>query len=458
MKKIIVSLLFLFGLTGCFEDKPDLDRLYHDNMMYPDTGKAYVQPPVIIIPGLGGSTLINEKGQLVWPGTNTSLIFSDYNKLALMIDDETLYSQSSAQKPDTLISEVLGTDIYGSLMRVLEDNADFKQARLGEKYSGKGRRYYLFPYDWRQKVFHTSKMLDKFIDQIRLDYGDPDLEVDLIGHSLGGLVARYYLKYGSAVINGRTTPEVTQAGAEKVRRVIQLGTPNLGATETIYRFVKGFKILNGEFSPETIATLPSIYELLPHPFVHWAADIRGKPLDIDVYSTETWERFQWGLYSPQLKQQLIDESENKAEAEIRLATLKAYFSRHLARAEQFHLSLSKPFDNPRYSIVAFGSNCTPTLAKIVFEEINGKLTPRFSARDIKYPRPGINYERLMYKPGDGAVTKPSLVARVDIDPSIPRMTDNFFPLDYAFFLCHRHLGLTGNVNFQDNLLNELLMR
>ena len=458
MKKIFISLLFLLGLSSCSEDKPNLDALYHDNMMYPDTGGAYVQPPVIIIPGLGGSTLVNEKGQLVWPGSVTSIIFSDYNKLALMIDDETLDSESSKQKPFTLISELLGTDIYGSLMHVLEHYADFKRAELGDKYPGTGRRYYLFPYDWRQKVFHTTNMLDKFIDQIRIDYGDPNLEVDLIGHSQGGLVARYYLKYGTATVHKDKIPSVTQAGAKKVRRVVQLGTPNLGATQTLYRFIEGFKILNGEFSPITIATLPSIYELLPHPFVEWAVDIDGKPLEIDLYSPKTWERFQWGLYSPQVKAQLLKAAKSPADADNHLAILKAYFERHLYRAKQFQLSLSQPFMNPEYSIVAFGGNCQPTVSRVVFENINGTLTPRLYPKDIKNPKPNIDYKRVMLEPGDGAVTKPSLLARDYLDPTIPRMMNNFFPLDYAFFLCNPHRDLTGNVNFQDNLLNELLMR
>ena len=461
MKKVIVSLLFLFGLTGCFdsfEEKPNLDALYHDNMMYPETDPNYVQPPVIVIPGLGGSTLVNEKGQLVWPGSVTGIIFSDYDKLALMIDDETLHSESSTQRPYTLISELLGTDIYGSLMHVLEDYADFKQAKLGQKYSGKGRRYYLFPYDWRQKIFHTAKRLDKFIDQIRLDYGDPNLEVDIIGHSQGGLVSRYYLKYGTAMIHNQDQPIVTQAGAKKVRRVIQLGTPNLGATVTLYQFINGFKILNGEFSPTTIATLPSIYELLPHPYVNWAIDINGSPLNIDLYSPQTWRTFQWGVFSPQVKQQLLNNANSAADAQMHLEILQAYFTRHLLRAKQFHLSLSQPFDNPEYSIVAFGGNCQPTVARVLFEDIDGELVPRFYPKNIKYPKPNLNYHRLMLEPGDGAVTKPSLLARDKLNPTIPRMMNNFFPLDYAFFLCNPHRDLTGNINFQDNLLNELLMR
>jgi hypothetical protein len=64
----------------------------------------------------------------------------------------------------------------------------------------------------------------------------------------------------------------------------------------------------------------------------------------------------------------------------------------------------------------------------------------------------------MLEPGDGDVTKPSLLARQSLDPTVSRTEDVFFPLAYAFFLCVDHEHLPGNINFQDNLLNVLLER
>jgi hypothetical protein len=64
----------------------------------------------------------------------------------------------------------------------------------------------------------------------------------------------------------------------------------------------------------------------------------------------------------------------------------------------------------------------------------------------------------MLEPGDGEVTKPSLLARQSLDPTESRSDDVFFPLAYAFFLCVDHENLAGNINFQDNLLNVLLER
>jgi hypothetical protein len=75
---------------------------------------------------------------------------------------------------------------------------------------------------------------------------------------------------------------------------------------------------------------------------------------------------------------------------------------------------------------------------------------------VRHPQPGIDYGMLMLEPGDGTVTKASLLAREALDPAQPRHPWSHFPLDYALFLCERHDRLTGNVSFQDNLLHALL--
>ena len=72
------------------------------------------------------------------------------------------------------------------------------------------------------------------------------------------------------------------------------------------------------------------------------------------------------------------------------------------------------------------------------------------------PLPGVDYDRLMLEPGDGTVTKASLLARDVLDPSRQRHAYSHFPHDYAFFLCVAHDQLTGNTSFQDNLLHALL--
>jgi hypothetical protein len=106
----------------------------------------------------------------------------------------------------------------------------------------------------------------------------------------------------------------------------------------------------------------------------------------------------------------------------------------------------------------FGGACHLTSARLIVEEVNGESLIRMHPSEITQPVEGIDYDAILLEPGDGAVTKASLLGRNVLDPSVKRHRYSFFPLDSSFFLCESHRGLTGNLNFQDNLLNTLLSR
>jgi hypothetical protein len=108
--------------------------------------------------------------------------------------------------------------------------------------------------------------------------------------------------------------------------------------------------------------------------------------------------------------------------------------------------------------VLFGGDCDLTPARLALEEVAGSPVARLRPREIGAPVPGVPYSELMLEPGDGSVTKPSLLARETLDPSAPQNEDSVIPIAYWFFLCEHHSRLTGNINFQDNLLNVLLTR
>ena len=90
--------------------------------------------------------------------------------------------------------------------------------------------------------------------------------------------------------------------------------------------------------------------------------------------------------------------------------------------------------------------------------MDDQVVIRLHPEDIKNRVAGVDYGKLMLEPGDGRVTKPSLLARNSLDPSVPGSGDEVFSLAYSMFLCEEHSQLTGNINFQDNLLNVLLLQ
>lgn len=457
MKYLSLALLALICAACGRVSKPDLDALYaieEDQGM--DTINNHIQPPIIVIPGIVSTKLVDEDNKEVWFGPWYKVLFSDYEELELEINPDTLQPKQSNITAGELPRKVLGFDFYGSLFDILEDYGHFKYTELGTPYPGHGRRYYTFPYDWRYDSVDTARKLDAFIEQVRSDYQDPNLEVDLVALSMGGLIARYYMRYGTNdVLNDNDFP-VTQAGAQKVRRFIQLGTPNLGSIAAAHQLMNGYKIIQGTVPVEIIATMPAVYQLLPHPLHDWLINNKGLTVDRDLFDAEIWQRFEWGIFNPDVISRIKEQYNSDIEGQARVDLLQRYFHKHIERARRFVWSLSVPVPEIDYSIVAFGGNCAPTPARLLVEEVNGISEVRLKPNKVKNRIKGINYKHLMLEPGDGRVTKPSLLARDFLDPTRARHKYSFFPLDYAFFLCHGHGQLTGNINFQDNLLNALL--
>jgi hypothetical protein len=75
---------------------------------------------------------------------------------------------------------------------------------------------------------------------------------------------------------------------------------------------------------------------------------------------------------------------------------------------------------------------------------------------MRRPLPGVDYESLMFEPGDTVVTRSSLLGRRTLNVAAPREEVESMRVAHSVFLCERHTSLTGNPSFQDNLLNALL--
>ena len=444
-------LAFLFVLSACSTaTKPDLPRLYQQSW-------EVNQPPVILIHGIMGSRLEDtQSGEEVWFGSLSKLVFSDYREVALEIDPVTLEPLPSTLIPSGLADQLAGKDFYGNITRTLERAGRYKRAVPGEAQQPGSRSYYVFLYDWRQDNVKSAQQLYRFIEQIRKDYSNPQLEVDLIAHSMGGLITRYFLRYGKTDVLRDNTFEVNLDGADRVRRVILLGTPNLGSIQSLHAFIKGKKIGFGRLPPEVLASMPSVYQTFPHALNDWIITASGKPLDRDLFDVQIWRRFQWSIFDPQVRQQIIEQAGSPQQGRESLEVLEAYFEIQLERGRRFVWSLTVPVPDNSYKLIVFGGDCLLTPARLLVEEVNGVSEIRLWPRELSNPLPGVDYDLLMLEPGDGIVTKASLLARESLDPSVTRHRYIDFPLDYPLFLCEKHDALTGNETFQDNLLHALL--
>jgi pimeloyl-ACP methyl ester carboxylesterase len=413
--------------------------------------------PVILIPGVFGSKLRNKKtGKEVWPGSLSDILWSDYRELALKFDPQTLQVLPDDLEAYDVADQVLGIDIYGPIIHTLEKYGGYVRGIPGSPGPKNQRRYYLFPYDFRQDNTRHAGALNRLIETIRRDYGDPNLKVDFVAHSMGGLVARYYLRYGMADVLKGDPEQVTLFGTGRVRKVILLGTPNLGSASSLHAFLTGEAVGLGRIPPEVLATLPSGYQVFPHPLMTWLIDADGQPLHDDLFDPKTWERYRWSLYDPAVQARVASKAEGASQEQ--LAGMQKFFAFHLERARRFLWALSTPEPATPIRYVLFGGDCSLTPARLMLEQEGNQLLTHLSPKAIRHPRPGVDYESLMLEPGDGRVTKPSLLARESLDPSAEQNEDSFIPIAYWFFLCENHTQLTNNITFQDNLLNVLLTR
>jgi len=458
---VIVSIAALAVLGAALLSRsgiPDLHRLYESGME-----RARV-PPVIIVPGILGSRLRERgSGREVWPGSLYNVLISA-GSLALKIDPKTLEPQADDVEAYDLFRGLLGNDYYGQIIDTLEKQGGYVHGYPGRIADAGVRRYYVFPYDWRQDNVVTARKLDALIDQIRQDYGDPKLKVDIVAHSMGGLITRYYIQYGVTDVLGSNDFAANFAGADKIRTAVLLGTPNLGSVNALHSLLFGHHVGLQAIPVEVLASMPSVYELLPHPVTNWIVDIKGQPLERDLFFVGTWIASQWSVFDPMIVKRVKARYPSATEGQRQIGLLQDYFAKRIERARRFVWSLSyNASENAPVRLVVFGGDCTLTPARVVEESDSVRVAEerssvRLSPKDIHHPEPGIDYSRLMLEPGDGEVTKPSLLARQSLDPTVSRSDDVFFPLAYAFFLCVDHEHLTGNINFQDNLLNVLLER
>ena len=103
----------------------------------------------------------------------------------------------------------------------------------------------------------------------------------------------------------------------------------------------------------------------------------------------------------------------------------------------------------------FGGDCEPTVARLVLEELRGRYYARELPETVINRVAGIDYDSLIHDPGDSVVTRSSLLGRCQQGQYSNCGELEPLETEHSLFLCEKHQQLTGNPNFQNNLLHTL---
>jgi pimeloyl-ACP methyl ester carboxylesterase len=212
---------------------------------------------IVLLPGILGSVLERD-GRDVWamsPGAAWRAIRSlgrSVNELELHDDDpsvDDLGDGVTAPRlvPDLhLIPGLWSIDGYSHVRSSIFATFDVVE----------GQNWFDFPYDWRRDnrvaARHLAEQAPAWLRAWRQRSGNNDAKLVLVGHSMGGLVARHYLEMLD--------------GWRDTRMLVTFGTPYRGSLNALDFLCNGFKKKIGPIGVDLtrlLRSLTSVYQLLP---------------------------------------------------------------------------------------------------------------------------------------------------------------------------------------------------
>lgn len=204
---------------------------------------------IVVLPGIGGSVLADPDGTSAWD-LSARVVGST------VIDPERLDAARDLVPVRlidslTVLAPWLVVPGYDPLVHHLRTR--FGHGIHVADYRGPGSLppevdVLRVPYDFRRSVTEAADVVGQAVTEA---VGDSGRQVIVVAHSLGGLVARYWI--GPC------------RGAEHCRALITLGTPHRGAPRALDWLVNGAGIGMLRSGPATrvLRGWPSVFELLP---------------------------------------------------------------------------------------------------------------------------------------------------------------------------------------------------
>jgi len=421
--------------------------------------------PVVVLPGMMGSKIVNiQTGQKIWGSFTYGAADADNpqgaREFALPMVIGTPLSQLRDDGVPSGVLDYVVVDLgpfrdikigaYVDIMMMLAAGK-YRDQSLGESgaidYGGQHYTCFQYPYDWRRDISESAAALHAHIqaaqEAVRHGRGldsDTPVKVDVVAHSMGGLVLRYYLRYGSTPLpDDGSIPPVTWAGAKHVRRAFFVGTPSAGSAEALVQLVEGLNLnpVFPNYRPNILGTFPSVYQLFTRTRHNLVRDAETGET-IDLLDVEVWKQYQWGLADSEddeILSWLLPDTES---SENRRAIALDHLEKCLDRADQLFRALDVPALPPAgMEMFLFAGDGEDTPAVLAVDD-SGRITVAETA------------------PGDGTVTRSSALMDERVGGEWTVGLRSPIAWERIQFISASHLGLTKHPSFSNNILFLML--
>lgn len=283
------------GASGCAagpRPQTDLRIIYNRSAQYhrPDRN------PIVVIPGLLGSRLRDPNdGRIIWGAFDGGAVnpstAEGARALAAPLDLDVVAGEAPGlANADGVLDRVrvrlAGVPFelaqYAEILATLGAGGyrDESLGLAGVDYGGDHFTCFQFAYDWRLDNAANAAALKTFLDAKRsyvsaqyaerfgLDVEPASIRFDVVAHSMGALLLRYFMRYGAAALTDNVAPQVTWDGAGYFERAVLVAPPNAGSLRTLLYLVEGRDFgrpLLPFYPPAILGTYASLYQLLPRP-------------------------------------------------------------------------------------------------------------------------------------------------------------------------------------------------
>lgn len=391
--------------------------------------------PTIVVPGITATYLLDEYP--LPPDTVWSVLTKEYERIALHPNDLKYEALEPARVLRGQLYEVAYKELLSELRHNLQEKAD------------QPIPVYPFSYDWRMPLDTIEANLSSFIEEVIArtkllkhyfsDGYTANPKVNLIGHSMGGLIITGYLQTA-----GKNAP---------IDKVVTLATPYQGSFEAVIKVITGTANLGTEppssREREAARLTPSLYHLIPS----FSNGLIIQPSDIDpktLFNPKAWQPSVTDTICEFIRIHGLPPGDTKTESDLKteaqgiFSNLLANARKHRDRIDSFKLA-DVGLDTNRWLCIVGVDSVTRVRLNII--DRNGTIDFNLSSDDRENNWGGDNPSARRMT-GDGTVPFEGAIPKFLGEENLVLVT----PDDYGYWEIQDRL-LTNVAGFHGILPN-----